>query len=153
MKSCVQRNHTVEISASSENRTRDRWISRPAALPTEQPGLLCRNNYVTWRWKDTHLAHIKSKLAIFLTLTRQLGKDHQEGGVVGGGNIQVWLFSFNPTNGLMDDLRFFFSFLFLSPSLWETARCRLKYCLKGPLSPTQPTCDFTFFNILSVISG
>ena len=30
------------------------------------------------------------------------------------------------------------SFLFLSPSLWETARYRLKYCLNGPLSPKQP---------------
>ena len=29
-------------------------------------------------------------------------------------------------------------FLPLSPSLWETARCRLKYCLKGLLSP-KPT--------------
>ena len=32
----------------------------------------------------------------------------------------------------------------LSPSLWETARYRLKYCLKGPLNPKQPTkisCD------------
>ena len=27
----------------------------------------------------------------------------------------------------------------LSPSLWETARYRLKYCLKGPLHPKQPT--------------
>ena len=27
----------------------------------------------------------------------------------------------------------------LPPSLWETARCRLKYCLKGPLNPKQPT--------------
>ena len=27
----------------------------------------------------------------------------------------------------------------LSPSLWETGRYRLKYCLKGPLSPNQPT--------------
>ena len=27
----------------------------------------------------------------------------------------------------------------LSPSLWETARYRLKYCLKGLLSPKQPT--------------
>ena len=27
----------------------------------------------------------------------------------------------------------------LSPSLWETARYRLKYCLKGPLNPNQPT--------------
>ena len=34
------------------------------------------------------------------------------------------------------------SFLFLSslsPSLWETAQNRLKYCLKGPLNPKQPT--------------
>ena len=27
----------------------------------------------------------------------------------------------------------------LSPSLWETARYRLKYCLKGQLNPKQPT--------------
>ena len=27
----------------------------------------------------------------------------------------------------------------LSPSLWETARFRLKYCLNGPLNPKQPT--------------
>ena len=26
-----------------------------------------------------------------------------------------------------------------SPSLWETARYRLKYCLQGPLNPNQPT--------------
>ena len=31
------------------------------------------------------------------------------------------------------------SFLHLSPSLWETARYRLKYCLKGLLNPKQPT--------------
>ena len=30
-----------------------------------------------------------------------------------------------------------FSLLFLS--LWETARYRLKYCLKGPLNPKQLT--------------
>ena len=27
----------------------------------------------------------------------------------------------------------------LFPSLWETARYRLKYCLEGPLNPKQPT--------------
>ena len=32
-----------------------------------------------------------------------------------------------------------YRFSFLTPSLWETARYRLKYCLKGPLSPNQPT--------------
>ena len=33
-------------------------------------------------------------------------------------------------------------FSFLSPSLWDTARYRLKYCLKGPLNKNekkQPT--------------
>ena len=32
-----------------------------------------------------------------------------------------------------------YPFSHLSPSLWETARYRLKYCLKGPLNPKQPT--------------
>ena len=31
-----------------------------------------------------------------------------------------------------------------SPSLWETARYRLKYCLKRPLNPKQPTNQPTF---------
>ena len=32
-----------------------------------------------------------------------------------------------------------FPFSPLSPSLWEAARYRLKYYLKGPLYPKQPT--------------
>ena len=39
------------------------------------------------------------------------------------------------------------SFSSLSPSLWETARCRLKYCLKGPLNPNQPTNQFNKYII------
>ena len=40
----------------------------------------------------------------------------------------------------------------LSPSLWETARYRLKFCLKGPLNP-KPTNQpiYTFKGINSVI--
>ena len=34
-------------------------------------------------------------------------------------------------------------FSLLSPSLWETARYRLQYCLKGLLSPKQPTNQLT----------
>ena len=30
----------------------------------------------------------------------------------------------------------------LSPSLWETARYRLKYCLKGPLNPNNQPINF-----------
>ena len=48
-------------------------------------------------------------------------------GAVGGGlDIFTLIYLFSP----------------LSPSLWETARYRLKYCLKGPLNPrstNQPT--------------
>ena len=41
--------------------------------------------------------------------------------------------------GCLDIFTLVYHFFFLSPSLWETARYRLKYCLKGPLSPKQPT--------------
>ena len=39
----------------------------------------------------------------------------------------------------LDIFTLVYHFSFLSPSLCETARYRLKYCLKGPLSPKQPT--------------
>ena len=41
--------------------------------------------------------------------------------------------------GCLDIFSLFYHFSFLSPPLWETARYRLKYCLKGPLNPKQPT--------------
>ena len=41
--------------------------------------------------------------------------------------------------GCLDIFSLNYHFSFLSPSLWETARYRLKYCLKGPLNPEQPT--------------
>ena len=44
--------------------------------------------------------------------------------------------------GCLDIFALVYLFSFLSPSLWETARYRLKYCLKGPLSPKQPTNQF-----------
>ena len=50
---------------------------------------------------------------------------------------------------------------FLSPYLWETARFRLKYCLKGSLNPKQPTYSarsrcgwglFGHFSLSSILS-
>ena len=41
--------------------------------------------------------------------------------------------------GCLDIFTPIYFFSPLSPSLWETARYRLKYCLKGPLNPKQPT--------------
>ena len=40
--------------------------------------------------------------------------------------------------GCLDIISLVYPFSPLSPSLWETARYRLKYCLKGPLNP-KPT--------------
>ena len=39
----------------------------------------------------------------------------------------------------LDIFTLVYHFSFLSPSLWETAQYRLKYCHKGPLSLQQPT--------------
>ena len=41
--------------------------------------------------------------------------------------------------GCLDIFTLLYPFSPLSPSLWETARYRLKYCLKGLLNPKQPT--------------
>ena len=46
--------------------------------------------------------------------------------------------------GLFGHFTLLYPFSPLSPSLWETARYRLKYCLKGPLNPKQPTNQLIF---------
>ena len=48
--------------------------------------------------------------------------------------------------GCLDIISLVYHFSFLTPSLWETARYRLKYCLKGPLSPNQPTNQIQNFD-------
>ena len=40
--------------------------------------------------------------------------------------------------GCLDIFTLIYPFFTLSPSIWETARIRLKYCLKGPLN-LKPT--------------
>ena len=46
--------------------------------------------------------------------------------------------------GCLDIFSLVCHFSFLTPSLWETTRYRLKYCLKGPLNPNQPTKSIKF---------
>ena len=53
--------------------------------------------------------------------------------------------------GGLDIFTLIYPFSPLSPSLWETARYRLKYCLKGPLNPKQPTNQPTYQ--LSLLEG
>ena len=45
--------------------------------------------------------------------------------------------------GCLDIFTFIYPFSPLSPSLWQTARYRLKYCLKGPFNPKQLTNQST----------
>ena len=45
--------------------------------------------------------------------------------------------------GWLDIFTLIYPFSSLSPSLWEMARYRLKYCLKGPLNPKQSTNQST----------
>ena len=47
--------------------------------------------------------------------------------------------------GLFGHFYSIYPFSPLSPFLWETARYRLKYCLKGPLNPKQPTNQLDHF--------
>ena len=48
--------------------------------------------------------------------------------------------------GCLDIFSLIYPISILSPSLWETARYRLKYCLKGPLSQKQPTNQIMCLN-------
>ena len=56
--------------------------------------------------------------------------------IVGQGPIA---FAVGAGGGCSDNFTLLYPFSRLSPSLWETARYRLKYCLKGLLNPNQPT--------------
>ena len=62
--------------------------------------------------------------------------------IVGQGPIAL---AVGAGGGCLDIFSLIYRFCFLSPSLWETARYRLKYCLKGPLNPKQPTNQLSFF--------
>ena len=56
--------------------------------------------------------------------------------IVGQGPVAL---AVGAGGGCLDIFSLICRFSSLSPSLWETARYRLKYCLKGPLNPKQPT--------------
>ena len=54
--------------------------------------------------------------------------------IVGPGPIAL---AVGADGGRLDIFTLLSPFSPLSPSLWETTRYRLKYCLKGPLNPKQ----------------
>ena len=66
--------------------------------------------------------------------------------IVGQGSIVL---AVGAGGGCLDIFTLVYPFSPLSPFLWETARYRLKYCLKGPLNPKQPTNKPTHFSVTS----
>ena len=46
--------------------------------------------------------------------------------------------------GCLDIFSLVYHFSFFSPSLWEKARYKLKYCLKGPKTTNQPSAHDVF---------
>ena len=69
------------------------------------------------------------------------------GKLPGPGHATIWMtvgqgptaLSVGAGGCCLDIFTLFYLFSPISPSLWETARYRLKYCLKGPLNSKQPT--------------
>ena len=63
---------------------------------------------------------------------------------VGQGPIAI---AVGAGGGCLDIFTLIYHFSSPSPSPWETARYRLKYCLKGPLNPKQPTNHLISFSL------
>ena len=68
--------------------------------------------------------------------------------IVGQGPIAL---AVGAGEGCLDIFSLIYLFSFLSPSLWETARYRLKCCLKGPLNPKQSTNHRVFFRPCDIL--
>ena len=59
--------------------------------------------------------------------------------IVGQGPIALAVGAGGGGKSCLDIFTFVYPFSPLSPSLWETVRYRMKYCLKRPLNPKQQT--------------
>ena len=70
--------------------------------------------------------------------------------IVGQGPIAL---AVGAGGGCLDIFTLVYPFFPLSPSLWEAARYRLKYCLKGPLNPKPTNQITTCTSILSRLPG
>ena len=91
--------------------------------------------------------HIYSRLSLLSSFSGWGGVGWSGGAMVLGklpvpGRPTIWIRVGQGVGAggvCVDIFTLIYPFSPLSPSLWETARYRLKYCLKGPLNPKQPT--------------
>ena len=115
--------------------------------------------YFTGVWHLSHTATFSITSCVFLCLAVPFQGEMSPkfGGWSGGamvlgklpvpGRPTIWItvgqgptaLALGAGGGCLDIFTLIYPLSTLSPSLWETARYRLKYCLKGPLNPKQPT--------------
>ena len=106
------------------------------------------NNYISpmkfWGWSGG--AMVLGKLPVLGRPTIWM--------IVGQGPIAL---AVGAGRGCLDIFTLLYLFSPLSPSLWETAQYRLKYCLKGPLNRKQPNnqpmkfCYNTSFTLPKIV--
>ena len=106
-------------------------------------------NLLPYRWKSRGKGHIEVNRG-WSGGAKVLGK------LPVPGRPTIWItVGQGPTalavgagGGCLDIFTLIYPVFLLSPSLWETARYRLKYCLKGPLNPKQPTIEVNSYGKL-----
>ena len=102
-------------SSKSENAECTTHKPRPHTLLPAPSGTRGGGRVVRWSWINFQ---VRGVLLVWI----RVGQGPTALAVGAGG-------------GCLDIFTLIYPFCFLSPSLWETTRYRLKYCLKGSLSP------------------
>ena len=119
--------HSVSLSGdkTEDNSDDDYWLASIESGPKEAITAVMQVNdcsvrgggrVVRWYWVSFQYR------GVLLIWSRGVGQGPTALAVGAGG-------------GCLDIFSLLYHFFFLSPSLWETAQYRLKYCFKGPLSP------------------
>ena len=113
-----------------------------------EPFYVCSSVHTTMQMKlkRKKLSGIDISFKIFSSVC-SFADVGSSGGAMVPGRPTIWIrVGQGPTalavgagGGCLDIFTLVYPFSPLSPSIWETARYRLKYCLKGPLNPKQPT--------------
>ena len=128
-KRTAQKDTIIDIKSDSQVNSNfpNRW----------SPASLTFNNYFylfLWKWSGGAMVLGKLPVPGRPTIWISVGQGPTALAVGAGG-------------GCLDIFTLIYPFSPLSPSFWETARYRLKYCLKGPLNQKQPTNQPTYFYI------
>ena len=95
-----------------------------------------------WKFTQHHRATRPPYLGTTFLLSTLLGKLQVPGrpANLDYSKARASVLAESAGGGCLDIFSLIYHFSYLSPSIWQTARYRLQYCLKGPLSQNnQPT--------------